>query len=90
MRTFLECENQTEAKKNIVEAVKKVAERLGNTPSVCRKCYIHPAVLDCYMSGDLVQVLETAEKKMTKNQHSLREEEEQLMFLLERRLKAAA
>jgi DNA topoisomerase-1 len=90
LRAFVACETQTQVKKNIVEAVKKVAERLGNTPAVCRKCYIHPAVLDCYMSGDLIKILEAAEKKIAKNQHSLREEEVQLMFLLERRLKAAA
>ncbi|HEY1578568.1 MAG TPA: DNA topoisomerase IB [Terracidiphilus sp.] len=90
LRTFIDCESQTQAKRNIVEAVKKVAERLGNTPAVCRKCYIHPAVLDCYLSGDLIKILETAEKKIAKTEHSLREEEEQLMFLLERRLKAAA
>jgi DNA topoisomerase-1 len=34
-----------------------VAEKLGNTPSVCRKCYVHPAVLDAYLEGATVQVL---------------------------------
>ena len=41
-------ETETEIKKNIVSAVKSVAEELGNTPSVCRGSYIHPAVLDAY------------------------------------------
>lgn len=84
------CETQTQAKKNVVEAIKKVAERLGNTPAVCRKCYVHPTVLESYMTGELVKTLEAAEKKMRASQHSLRDEEVQLMFLLERRLKAAA
>ena len=44
-------ESETEAKKNVVEIVKAVAARLGNTASVCRKCYIHPVVIECYMSG---------------------------------------
>jgi DNA topoisomerase I len=44
-------ESEGEAKKNVVEIVKAVAARLGNTPSVCRKCYIHPAVINAYMSG---------------------------------------
>lgn len=35
--------SETEAKKNIVATVKSVAERLGNTPAVCRKAYVHPA-----------------------------------------------
>jgi len=84
------CETQTQAKKNVVEAIKKVAEQLGNTPAVCRKCYVHPTVLETYMTGELVKTLEAAEKKMRVNQHSLREEEMQLMFLLEGRLKVAA
>jgi DNA topoisomerase-1 len=43
--------NENEARKNIVKAVKKVAEELGNTPAVCRDSYIHPVVLDKYRSG---------------------------------------
>jgi DNA topoisomerase I len=50
-------ESEAQAKKNVVQAIKVVATRLGNNPSVCRKCYIHPAVLDCYMSGAIVQHL---------------------------------
>jgi DNA topoisomerase I len=90
LRECEECETQTQAKKNVVEAIKKVAEQLGNTPAVCRKCYVHPTVLETYMTGELIKTLEAAEKKMRANKHSLREEEMQLMFLLERRLKAAA
>jgi DNA topoisomerase-1 len=48
---------ETKAKKHIVDAVKRVSERLGNTPTVCRKCYIHPAVLDSYLDGSLSQTL---------------------------------
>src|SRR5437868_3798860 len=48
-------ESETEAKKNVVKAIKEVAARLGNTPSVCRKCYVHPVVLNCYMSGTLLE-----------------------------------
>jgi DNA topoisomerase-1 len=36
--------------------VKNVATRLGNTPAVCRKCYIHPAVLDAFVLGTLVEL----------------------------------
>ena len=50
-------ESETEAKKNVVEIVKAVAARLGNTPSVCRKCYIHPAVIDAYMSGGFTKTV---------------------------------
>ncbi|ANN72303.1 DNA topoisomerase IB [Bordetella bronchialis] len=44
---------QAEAKRNVVEVVKAVAKRLGNTPTVCRQCYIHPRVLEAYLAGEL-------------------------------------
>lgn len=44
-------ETETEKKKNIIKAVKKVAEQLGNTPSVARSSYIHPTILKSYESG---------------------------------------
>jgi len=44
-------EDEKTAKRNIVKAVKRVAEHLGNTPTVCRNCYIHPAVIECYLEG---------------------------------------
>lgn len=47
--------SETEAKKNIVSAVKAVATKLGNKPSTCRKYYIHPAVLESYMDTSLLQ-----------------------------------
>src|SRR5690606_15152330 len=37
----------------VVRVVKKVAKELNNTPAVCRTCYIHPAIIDGYMSGTL-------------------------------------
>lgn len=44
----------TRAKANVAKAVREVAERLGNTPSVCRKYYIHPAVLEAYQEGRVI------------------------------------
>ncbi|MFN2527993.1 MAG: DNA topoisomerase IB [Candidatus Baltobacteraceae bacterium] len=50
-------ESEADAKKNVVEAIKLVAERLGNTPSVCRKSYVHPSIIDRYLeSGPLKSV----------------------------------
>lgn len=46
-------ESAAQAKKKIVEVVKVVSSRLGNTPSVCRACYIHPKVLEAYEAGEL-------------------------------------
>jgi DNA topoisomerase-1 len=47
----------TEAKRNIVRAIDEVARQLGNTSAVCRKCYVHPTVLECYFDGTLADSL---------------------------------
>jgi DNA topoisomerase I len=47
-------ESETEAKQNLVEAVRTVAVELGNTAAVCRKCYVHPAVVESYLAGRLI------------------------------------
>jgi DNA topoisomerase-1 len=54
-------ERRTKAqlKRNIVQAVECVAERLGNTKAVCRKCYIHPAIIRAYEEGTLTHALRT-------------------------------
>src|SRR6202012_5947593 len=49
LREFEAFGSETEAKRNVVAAIKSVSERLGNTPAVCRKCYVHPSVLECYL-----------------------------------------
>lgn len=45
-------------KRNVARAIETVAGRLGNTPSVCRKCYVHPAVVDSYLDGSLASTLD--------------------------------
>ena len=54
---FEPCEGEMAAKRNVAAMVKAVAAKLGNTTAVCRKYYIHPAVIDCYLRGDLSQYL---------------------------------
>jgi DNA topoisomerase-1 len=44
-------------KKNLLRAVEAVAKMLGNTPAICRKCYIHPAIFDGYLDGSLLTAL---------------------------------
>jgi DNA topoisomerase I len=76
-------ESQTQAKKNVVEAIKTVARRLGNTPSVCRKCYVHPAVLERYFSGAMLAAVQAEVAEVVDQQlHALREEEHALLKLL--------
>jgi DNA topoisomerase I len=50
-------ETQKQAKANVKNAIGAVAKILGNTPAVCRKCYIHPAVLETYLEGNLIEGL---------------------------------
>ena len=45
------------AKKNVLRAVEAVSGLLGNTPSICRKCYIHPAIFEGYLDGSLLEGL---------------------------------
>ena len=80
-------ENKTQAKKNIKDAISAVAKILGNTPAVCRKCYVHPAVLETYLDGAMIEGLkkkteETLERKLG----DLRSEEAAVMTFLQARL----
>ena len=47
-------DSQAQAKRNVVAAIEAVAKALGNTPAVCRKCYVHPAVIERYLDGGLL------------------------------------
>jgi DNA topoisomerase-1 len=49
------CEDERQARRNVVAAVKRVAEHLGNTPTVCRGCYIHPSVIESYLRGQTIE-----------------------------------
>jgi DNA topoisomerase-1 len=57
LRGFRHLDTESKRKKAIVRAVEKVARHLGNTPAVCRRCYIHPAILDGYVDGTLLEAL---------------------------------
>jgi DNA topoisomerase-1 len=81
-------DGQAQAKKNIVRAVEAVAAKLGNTKAVCRKSYIHPAILDSYVDGTLLKTLtEKAEAKLKKELKSLKPEEAMVLTLLQQRLR---
>lgn len=87
LREFEAFESETQAKKNIVRAIEAVASRLGNTPSVCRKCYVHPAVLESYLSGVMIEVLQQrVEQEVVESVHALRAEESALIVFLQGRL----
>jgi DNA topoisomerase-1 len=87
LQEFERFDSQAQAKKNVVSAIERVAERLGNTPSVCRKCYIHPVILDAYLDGSMIHALQRrARQEMEESLGDLRPEEAAIMALLQNRL----
>jgi DNA topoisomerase-1 len=47
--------SEAEAKRNVATAIAAVARVMGNTPAVCRKCYVHPLVVDAYLNRSLAR-----------------------------------
>ncbi|WP_241075942.1 DNA topoisomerase IB [Achromobacter insuavis] len=45
--------DERQARQQVVDVIKQVAQRLANTPAVCRACYVHPSILDAYLAGRL-------------------------------------
>ena len=77
-----------EAEKNIVAAVDVTAKRLGNTRSVCRKYYIHPALIEAYLEGSVLPPLpERRWNKRKSTRPTLRQHEMDVLAFLKARLK---
>ena len=53
LQEFPDCKSNAHAKRNVSQAIEAVAGVLGNTPAICRKSYIHPAIVDAYTEGSL-------------------------------------
>ncbi|MEP6809055.1 MAG: DNA topoisomerase IB [Chthoniobacterales bacterium] len=79
-----------ETKANVKNAIAAVAKILGNTPTVCRKCYVHPAVLENYLSGEMIDGLRRkTEEALARNLPDLRSVEAAVMTFLQARLTTA-
>jgi DNA topoisomerase-1 len=87
LQEFESFDSQAQAKKNVVQAIESVARRLGNTPSVCRKCYVHPGIVDAYLEGTMLDSLRRASEEMA-DQRGLTPGESAVLALLRRRLAA--
>ena len=84
-------DSDAKAKKNIRGAIEKVATRLGNTPTICRKCYIHPEILNCYLEGALLDgIKQQVETELREELPSLRPEEAAVLAVLQQRLSREA
>lgn len=87
LREFEAFDSEAKARTNLVRAVEDVAKRLGNTPAICRKCYIHPAVFDGYLDGSLLEGLKArADDVLDEKSPGLTPEEVAITAYLSRRL----
>jgi DNA topoisomerase-1 len=83
--------SQAQAKRNVLRAVEAVAKRLGNTRAVCRKCYIHPEVVNAYLDGTLADSLNRkAGRELRSHLKTLSREEAAVLALLRRGLEQDA
>ena len=90
LQEFEKFDSETQAKKNIVRAIESVAEKLGNTPTICRKCYVHPAVIDAYLDGTVLDALRArATQELIEDLHALQPEEAAVVTLLQQRQQSA-
>ncbi|MBA2254873.1 MAG: DNA topoisomerase IB [Chloroflexi bacterium] len=90
LQAVREFDDDAAGKQNVVRAIESVAKTLGNTPAVCRKCYVHPAVVDAYLDGSMVQVAVQRTEEELASTEDLRPEEVAVLALLRKRLKDGA
>lgn len=83
-------ETKKQAQANVKTAIAAVSKILGNTPAVCRKCYVHPAVLETYLNGSMIEGLKRkTEEALAQNLPDLRSVEAAVMSFLQERLATA-
>ena len=81
-------ENKSQAKRNVKAAIGVAAKILGNTPAICRKCYVHPAVFETYLDGNLIEELKKKTGQTAKvSFDDLRSEEAAVLAFLHERAK---
>lgn len=86
---FETVDSQAAAKQNVRQAIEAVASHLGNTPTVCRQCYIHPEIIESYLSDALaLEAKHEVEQELRGELAKLRPEEALVLSFLQRRLAA--
>jgi DNA topoisomerase-1 len=89
VRALLDTEESVPGKQALNAAVKEVAAQLGNTPTVCRKCYIHPEVIDAYLDGSLADAADGQIRSSGSSPAGLRADERLVLAVLRRRVARA-
>jgi DNA topoisomerase-1 len=83
---FEEFDSEASGKRNIRTAIEKVSARLGNTPTICRKCYIHPEILTSYLDRSLRGEIGEEIRRELAQDDDLKPEEAAVLALLGRRI----
>ena len=87
LKEFEIVDSEAQAKQNVMRAIERVAQQLGNTPAVSRKSYVHPSVIAAYLDGDVVRrVRRAADSTLGDSLADLTPEEAAVLVLLRRRL----
>ncbi len=87
LNEFEHYDSGAQAKKNVVKAIEKVAKQLGNTPAICRKCYIHPEIINSYLDNGLKEMIEREiDKKLKTELKNLTDEEIMVLAFLRKKL----
>jgi DNA topoisomerase-1 len=87
LQEFEDFDSQAAAKRNVTQAIERVASQLGNTKTVCRKSYVHPAVIASYLDKTLIETLKRrTEERLREDLHSLTPEEAAVLALLQQRM----
>ncbi|HEX6012360.1 MAG TPA: hypothetical protein VFY87_11280 [Geminicoccaceae bacterium] len=84
---FESFDSQAAAKRNVTQAIERVAARLGNTPAICRKSYVHPEIVGAYLEGSLLENLKAEiEAELRRELAGLEPEEVAVLIFLQQRL----
>jgi DNA topoisomerase-1 len=90
LHAFEAFDSQAAAKRNITQAIERVAARLGNTPAICRKSYVHPEIVGAYLEGSLAESLKgEVEAELREELAGLEPEEVAVLIFLQGRLRRA-
>jgi DNA topoisomerase-1 len=92
LEEFEKFDSKAQAKRNVLRAIESVAKRLGNTPAICRKCYVHPVILESYLEEPrllLEAMKQRTEEALSTSLDELRPEEAAVAGILQQRLARA-
>lgn len=91
LQEYAHYDSDAEAKRNVVTAIERVAKKLGNTPAIARKSYVHPEIVNAYLDGTLIkQITHEIDDTLKQRYDSLTDEEILVLAFLKKRLDARA